>query len=159
MRSKIVIVGKAASGKDYLQRKMTKRGFKYCISHTTRSPRVGEVGGEDYHFISDELFDDMVENGDFIEHQNFRGWRYGTTVHEFNECDVMILNAESVNSMIPKYREMCFVLYLDIPRLERVNRLNHRNDKNENFMERLQSDDEQFVNFSNYDCIINNSNF
>ena len=41
MDSKIVIVGKAASGKDYFRKILADKGFKSGVSHTTRPPRKG----------------------------------------------------------------------------------------------------------------------
>ena len=52
------------------------------VSHTTRPARGGEVGGENYHFVSDDLFSQMVDNADFLEHANVFGKRYGTSKAE-----------------------------------------------------------------------------
>ena len=49
------------------------------VSHTTRPARGGEVDGENYHFVSDDLFSQMVETADFLEHANVFGKRYGTS--------------------------------------------------------------------------------
>ncbi len=50
---RIILVGKAASGKDHLRRKYESRGFKYAVTYTTRPPIEGEVNGKDYFFITD----------------------------------------------------------------------------------------------------------
>ena len=52
------------------------------VSHTTRPVRGGEVDGENYHFVSDDLFSQMVETADFLEHANVFGKRYGTSKAE-----------------------------------------------------------------------------
>ena len=52
------------------------------VSHTTRPARGGEVDGENYHFVSDDLFSQMVETADFLEHANVFGKRYGTSKTE-----------------------------------------------------------------------------
>ena len=52
------------------------------VSHTTRPARGGEVDGENYHFVSDDLFSQMVETADFLEHANVFGKRYGTSKAE-----------------------------------------------------------------------------
>ena len=52
------------------------------VSHTTRPARGGEVDGENYHFVSDDLFSQMVDNADFLEHANVFGKRYGTSKAE-----------------------------------------------------------------------------
>ena len=48
------------------------------MSATTRRPRPGETQGEDYWFLSDEEFDERVRAGQFVEHAEYSGRRYGT---------------------------------------------------------------------------------
>jgi guanylate kinase len=48
------------------------------VSVTTRSPRPGEVDGREYHFVSEDAFDRMVEDGELLEWAAFAGHRYGT---------------------------------------------------------------------------------
>ena len=54
------------------------RSLKLSVSATTRSPRPGEVDGEDYFFLSREEFDDLVKNGEMLEHAEYVGNCYGT---------------------------------------------------------------------------------
>lgn len=46
---------------------------------TTRKPRAGESDGKEYHFVSVDLFKDLIQNGGFIEHAEFSGNFYGTS--------------------------------------------------------------------------------
>jgi guanylate kinase len=48
------------------------------VSATTRRPRPGETHGADYWFLSDEEFDERVRAGEFVEHAEYSGRRYGT---------------------------------------------------------------------------------
>lgn len=48
------------------------------VSCTTRMPRVGEVDGKDYHFISKEEFEEKVEKGEFLEYAKVFNHYYGT---------------------------------------------------------------------------------
>lgn len=159
MTGKIALVGAATSGKDYLRKRFMDRGFVYGVSCTTRLPRPGEVHGEDYYYLTHEEFDSKIERGEFVEWQDFNGWKYGLTRDEFERCDVMILNAEAVNLLADEYRKRLFVIYLDIPEETRRARLYQRNDKDDTIERRIKADNEQFGNFINYDCIINNENF
>lgn len=159
MTGKIAIVGAAASGKDYLRKRFMDRGFVYGVSCTTRYPREDEVHGKDYYYLTDEEFDAGIENGLFVEWQSFNGWRYGLTKPEFERCDVMILNAEAVNLLEPEYRDRLFVIYIDINEDVRRERLVSRDDKNDDIERRITTDNEQFINFSNFDCIITNEKF
>lgn len=54
----------------------------FSVSHTTRSPRAGEVDGRSYHFVMREQFAQMVERGEFIEHAVVHEHRYGTSKSE-----------------------------------------------------------------------------
>ena len=159
MTSKIALVGAATSGKDYLRKRFMDRGFKYGVSCTTRPPRPGEVHGKDYYFISDYEFIEMIGQDKFAEWQAFNDWKYGLLIEEFEQCDVMILNAEAVDLLDDLYRDRLFVIYLDVPEETRRSRLYQRNDKDDTIERRIQADKEQFGNFSNYDCIITNEEF
>jgi guanylate kinase len=53
-------------------------GLELSISATTRRPRPGEQAGVDYHFLSQEEFDRRLEAGEFLEHAEYAGNRYGT---------------------------------------------------------------------------------
>lgn len=48
------------------------------VSVTTRAPRAGEVEGVHYYFISQQVFDEMVTNGELLEHASVFGRSYGT---------------------------------------------------------------------------------
>ena len=49
------------------------------ISHTTRSPRPGEVDGREYHFVTVETFEAMKEDNAFLEWAYVHGNYYGTS--------------------------------------------------------------------------------
>jgi guanylate kinase len=55
-----------------------KPDFVYAVSCTTRTPRRGEVHGEDYFFLTDEDFLARIAAGEFLEHAEVHGRRYGT---------------------------------------------------------------------------------
>jgi guanylate kinase len=52
--------------------------FVYSVSCTTRSPRAGEIEGDDYHFISEPDFRGRVEAGEFLEYAQVHEHYYGT---------------------------------------------------------------------------------
>ena len=52
--------------------------LELSVSATTRRPRLGETHGVDYHFLDDEEFERRVSGGEFVEHADYSGRRYGT---------------------------------------------------------------------------------
>ena len=73
-------VGPGASGKSTICKQLLAddKTLFLSVSTTTRNPRPGEVDGKEFHFVSDEEFENRVANGDFLEHAEFHGRRYGT---------------------------------------------------------------------------------
>ncbi|UCD70542.1 MAG: guanylate kinase [Syntrophobacterales bacterium] len=59
--------------------------IRFSISYTTRPPRPGERDGKDYHFISPQRFQQMVEKGAFTEWAEVLGNRYGTSMDSIRE--------------------------------------------------------------------------
>jgi len=55
-----------------------KPDFVYAVSCTTRAPRSGEIEGEDYYFLADAEFDRRAAAGEFLEHAEVHGRKYGT---------------------------------------------------------------------------------
>ncbi len=55
-----------------------------AVSHTTRDPRLGEYNGKHYHFVSRQEFNQMVENGEFLEYAKVFENFYGTTKQAVN---------------------------------------------------------------------------
>jgi guanylate kinase len=75
-----VITGPSGVGKGTLIRSLLERvpELQLAVSATTRDPRPGEHDGVDYHFLSEAEFDGRVINGEFVEHADYSGRRYGT---------------------------------------------------------------------------------
>ena len=76
-----VITAPSGAGKTSLIDALLKeeRGLRLSISYTTRPPRPGEVNGREYHFVDNPTFDAMLAAGEFLEHAEVHGNRYGTS--------------------------------------------------------------------------------
>ena len=76
----IVISGFSGAGKGTVIQKLMQEhdGYALSVSMTTRQPRPGEVDGVDYHFVSNEMFEDLVKKDGFLEHAGFVDNYYGT---------------------------------------------------------------------------------
>jgi len=68
-------------------------GLVRSVSLTTRKPRVGDVDGEDYHFVSEGEFDDRREAGALLEWAEVHGNLYGT---ESDQVDRQLAEGKSV---------------------------------------------------------------
>ena len=82
-----VITGPSGVGKGTLIRTLLERvpELELAVSATTRAPRPGEENGTHYHFLDDIEFDRRVVEGDFLEHAEYSGRRYGTLRSELDK--------------------------------------------------------------------------
>jgi guanylate kinase len=73
-----VITGPSGVGKGTLIKKLLERvpGLELSVSATTREPREGEEDGRDYHFLTEQQFEDRRD--DFLEFATYSGNHYGT---------------------------------------------------------------------------------
>ncbi|XP_031419170.1 guanylate kinase isoform X1 [Clupea harengus] len=78
----VVLSGPSGAGKSTLLKKLLKEFdgvFGFSVSHTTRNPRPGEENGRDYHYVTREVMQTSIDNGEFIENAVFSGNMYGTS--------------------------------------------------------------------------------
>jgi len=158
--NKVILVGKAASGKDYMRKIMESRGFVYGISFTTRPPRKGEVHGKDYYFLTVKEFEQKINENFWYEYVTFNGWYYGTSKDQFyNTCNLFIMTPIGISHIKPEDRNDCTIFYIDIPIKERRERLLSRHMPGDSLNRRIEADENDFTNFTDYDIKINNPNF
>ena len=83
-----VITGPSGVGKGTLIKKLLERvpDLALSVSATTRQPREGEEHGVDYHFLTEEEFQQRREAGDFLEFASYSGNHYGTLNSELQRC-------------------------------------------------------------------------
>ena len=76
----LVLSSPSGAGKTTLSRRLlqTDPDIVMSVSATTRMPRPNEIEGQDYFFVSPEKFEEMVKDGEFLEHASVFGNRYGT---------------------------------------------------------------------------------
>ena len=76
----VILSSPSGVGKTTLVKLLSKnKNFFISISHTTRKPRQNEIGGKDYHFVSDVEFKRLINNGEFLEYAKVFNNFYGTT--------------------------------------------------------------------------------
>ena len=106
----LVITGPSGVGKGTLINGLLARcaGFEVSVSATTRAPRPGEVDGREYHFLSAAEFDERVRAGDFVEHAEYAGNRYGTLRSELEReaagivLEIDLQGARQVRETLPE---------------------------------------------------------
>lgn len=76
----VIVSSPSGAGKTTLTRRLLEEfpDLEFSVSYTTRPIRPGEVDGRDYHFITPETFEAMVESAAFAEHAFVHSNRYGT---------------------------------------------------------------------------------
>jgi guanylate kinase len=76
-----VVTAPSGAGKSSLIKAILKDDptLKLSVSYTTRAPRPGEQDGREYHFVDEPTFLAMRDRGEFLEHAQVHGHRYGTS--------------------------------------------------------------------------------
>jgi guanylate kinase len=79
--SMLMIVAPSGTGKSSLVHALLQNdvSLKLSLSSTTRSPRAGEVDGQDYHFVTEAEFTQQRTRNDFLEWAEVHGHFYGTS--------------------------------------------------------------------------------
>jgi len=111
----VVLAGPSAVGKSSVVRLLRDRmpEVVFSVSVTTRDPRPGEVDGQDYHFISRDEFDRMIDSGDLLEWAEIHGGlqRSGTPAEPVRQAladgkpvlvEVDLVGARSVRAAMPE---------------------------------------------------------
>ena len=108
-----VITGPSGVGKGTLIRGLLERmpELELSVSATTRTPRPGEQEGVDYYFLTPEQFGARVAAGEFVEHADYSGNRYGTLRSELERrlsngagvvLELEVQGARQVRTAIPE---------------------------------------------------------
>lgn len=77
----VLFFGPSGSGKSVLSKKLFDLGYVELVSSTTRKPRLGEINGKDYYFLTPEEF----ENTKMVEKAKYADNYYGTSIHEIED--------------------------------------------------------------------------
>ncbi|MCD6160209.1 MAG: guanylate kinase [Kosmotoga sp.] len=82
MRGTVFVVsGPSGAGKTSILREVLRRipNLEFSVSYTTRPKRPGEKDGEDYFFVSEEKFKELINADEFLEWAEVHGYLYGTS--------------------------------------------------------------------------------
>ena len=111
----VVLSGPSAVGKSTVVRRLREQlpDLHFSVSATTRAPRPGEVDGVDYHFVTPEEFQQLIDRGELLEWAEIHGGlhRSGTLAAPVAEAaaaghpvliEVDLAGAEAVKRAMPE---------------------------------------------------------
>jgi guanylate kinase len=163
-----VVAAPSGAGKSSLVKALMELDARVMpsISHTTRAPRGQEVHGREYYFVSNDTFDQMVQQDAFVEWAQVHGNRYGTSKSAIEQrmsqgVDVLLeidyQGAQQVKRLFPS-AVLIFVLPPSWAELR--SRLERRAEDSAEVIEvRLQNAAQEMAQAKNFDFVIINELF
>jgi len=163
-----VIAAPSGAGKTSLVKALMEREprIQFSVSYTTRKPRLNEIPGRDYHFVSAERFQEMIANNEFLENARVFDNCYGTGLRTVQEAlsngEELLLEidwqgARQVRARLP---EACSIFILPPSRHALEQRLKGRStDSDEVIQRRLRDAAEDLGHWSEFDYVVINDRF
>jgi len=161
----VVLSAPSGAGKTSVLADLFKRypSIQFSVSATTRAPRKGERDGVDYHFVTDERFDEYIRRDAFAEWAVVHGKRYGTlkrTVEDAHESGtVLLLDTDTVGAENIKHHFPDAILIFLVPPSPAVlrGRLSKRNTETpESVRSRFEAAPGELSRIGQYDYIVIN---
>ena len=136
----------------------------FSVSHTTRTPRIGEKEGVDYFFVEKDTFETMQKKGLFLEWAEVHANLYGTSSHAVKELteqgkDVILdIDVQGARQVMDKVREKVFFVFIAPPSLQELEkRLANRGTESESVIStRLKNAHDEMKSLEHYDYVIVN---
>jgi guanylate kinase len=163
-----VVAAPSGAGKTSLVKALMEREprIQFSVSYTTRRPRANEIPGRDYHFVTPERFQEMIENHEFLEHARVFDNCYGTGVRAVQEAlsngEQLLLEidwqgARQVRTRIP---EACTIFIMPPSREALELRLKGRStDSDEVIQRRLRDAAQDLGHWTEFDYVVINDRF
>ena len=161
----VVVSGPSGVGKGTIMRPFMERNqnVKYSVSATTRAPREGEIDGVNYHFVTKEQFENLIENDEMLEYARYSGKYYGTPRFAVEKnlaagLDVVLeIEVKGAQQVRRRCSEAISVFIMPPSFQELSNRLHGRNtESEEKIMERLDIARSEMQLAYDYDFILVN---
>ena len=163
----ITISSPSGGGKSTVTNKILKssRRFAKSISATTRAPRVNEIDGRDYYFLSLEEFKSKIANNEFLEWEEvYQGVFYGTLISEIDnlfkkgKIPILTIDIHGALEIKTKLQDRVLSIFLDIPNLDILrDRLKYRATETAEELQKRLDRAEYELSFKNkFDVIIPN---
>jgi guanylate kinase len=163
----LIVSGPSGSGKSTLVQKILQLpGTMLSVSCTTRPPRGTESDGKWYNFVTEEVFQQMVARGEFLEYAQVFGkhW-YGTPRKWLDQARaqkkdlVLEIDVQGALQVKRKVPDAMAVFVLPPSRAELEKRIRARGqDSEEEIVRRLERARQEMLSYSSYDFAIINDN-
>ena len=164
----LILSSPSGAGKTTLVRLLSKnRDFHISISHTTRKPRINEIQDEDYHFVDNDKFKNLIKKDEFLEYAKVFNHLYGTTktpvINNLKNGKNVIFDidwqgAEQIKNKKLEYKLITFFV---LPPSKKVlfDRLSNRDMKDKLIAEeRMKVFSKDIQHWKNYDYVVINDN-
>ena len=164
----LILSSPSGAGKTTLVRLLSKnRDFHISISHTTREPRVNEIQDEDYHFVDNDKFKNLIKKDEFLEYAKVFNHFYGTTktpvINNLKNGKNVIFDidwqgTEQIKNKKLEYKLLTFFV---LPPSKKVlfDRLSNRDMKDKLIVEeRMKVFSKDIQHWKNYDYVVINDN-
>ena len=141
----ILLVGASASGKTEVAKLLKSLfGIKKAITHTSRKIRPSEKDGVDYHFVSEEEFLRLYQEGALLENTLYNGNRYGCSKAELSDDKCVILDPNGLKAFLKEKNPRLITFFLEASEETRRKRMAIRGDEPEAIEKRILTDREAF---------------
>ena len=164
----VILSSPSGAGKTTLVKLLSKnKKFHISVSHTTRKPRPSEVSDKDYYFVSQEKFENLIKNEEFLEYAKVFNHFYGTTrtpvIEKLEKSENVIFDidwqgADQIKNKKLNYKLITFFI---LPPSKEVlfERLSNRDMKDKLIVEeRMKDFSRDVLHWINYDYVIINDN-
>jgi guanylate kinase len=168
MANLFIIAAPSGCGKTSLVKALLEnsKNLAVSVSHTTRKPRKGEIDGENYHFVSNETFEKMISNNDFLEYAEVFGNMYGTAktnIYEKLDSNINTIleidwqGARQVRQNMP---EVISIFILPPSKNVLLERLTTRGqDDKATISERMENSEKEMSHYNEFGYLIINDQF
>ena len=162
----VIISGPSGVGKGTIRKALFEipdNNFCYSVSMTTRKPRIGEIDGIDYFFVTREEFEKRIRANGFLEYAEFVGEYYGTPIDYIEKMmekgkEVIVeIEVEGALQVREKNPEAVFIFIVPPSRQALIERLKNRGtDSPETILKRIDKAEREFHLAYKYDYIVVN---
>ena len=161
----VVISAPSGTGKTTLVRALlaSNNNMIASVSYTTRTKRANELDGEDYNFVTNDVFESMIANGDLLEYAKVFDNYYGTPKKEVNEQlssghnVILEIDWQGATQVKQKVADCLLLFILPPSKNELMNRLQKRGtDSNEQIKMRFDEALNDIKQFEHFDRVFVN---